>query len=228
MSERVIIKGHPFIPYRPAAYSEAEMIRRSEAFRQEMQGRRSLRDFSDREVPLEVILNAIATASGAPSGANKQPWTFCLVSDPDLKKQIREMAEVEERISYEGRMAERWIKDLEPLGTDYQKSFLETAPYLIVVFKRINEESEDGSKLNNYYVNESVGIAVGFLLAALHHAGLCTLTHTPSPMGFLQECLRRPQNERPYLLIPVGFADENALVPDISKKAEKEYLISYF
>jgi len=228
MLERVIIKGHSFIPYRPAVYPEAEMIRRSQEFRIEMQGRRSLRDFSDREVPLELVLNAIATASLAPSGANKQPWTFCLIGDPVLKKQIRILAEEEERISYEGRMSERWLKDLEPLGTDHNKPFLEKAPYLIVVFKRINEESEEGTKLNNYYVNESVGIAVGFLLAALHHAGLCTLTHTPSPMSFLQECLQRPQNERPYLLIPVGFADESALVPDISKKTEKEYLISYF
>lgn len=222
------MKGkHPFIPYRPAEYSPEEMIRRSHEFSAVMSARRSLREFSSRPLPEEAVLNAIAAAASSPSGANKQPWTFCLVGEPALKKRIRELAEEEEKAGYNGRMSERWIRDLEPLGTTWEKPFLEEAPYLIVLFKRVYEFGPEGEKANNYYVNESVGIAAGMLLAALQYAGICSLTHTPSPMNFLHEALGRPDNERAFLLIPVGYASENAEVPDISRKAKDSYLVRY-
>lgn len=222
------MKGeHPFLPYRPREYAPEEMINRSREFYAEISSRRSLRAFSTRLVPEEAVLNAIATAASAPSGANKQPWTFCLVAEPGMKKRIRELAEEEEKAAYEGRMSDRWIKDLEPLGTNWEKPFLEEAPYLIVLFKRIFEHGAGGEKHNNYYVNESVGIAAGMLLAALQHAGICSLTHTPSPMNFLGEALGRPDNERAFLLIPVGYAAENAEVPDIQRKTADSYLVRY-
>lgn len=193
------------------------MLQRSRDFHADMERRRSLRFFSDRPVPKEVIENIIRTASTAPSGAHKQPWTFCVVGEPALKAEIKAAAEAEERESYSGRMSEEWLRDLAPLGTDWQKPFLEIAPWLIVVFKKAYEV-EGGERSKCYYVNESVGIACGFLLAAIHHAGLASLTHTPSPMNFLQRILDRPENERPFLLIPVGYPAEGATVPDLQRK----------
>ncbi|MDX5438669.1 MAG: nitroreductase family protein, partial [Pontibacter sp.] len=177
--------------------------------------------------PREVIEQLVLTASTAPSGAHKQPWTFCIVSNPELKKQIREAAEKEEYESYHGRMTPEWLEDLAPLGTDWRKPFLETAPYLIVVFKKIYDVKADGSKRNNYYVSESVGIACGFLISALHNAGLVTLTHTPSPMNFLAKLLNRPANERPFLLLPVGYAADEVQVPDLARKPLDEVSVWY-
>jgi iodotyrosine deiodinase len=215
---------YPFISYHPQQFSPAEMLERSRAFYAFMNQRRTVRDFSDKPVPLEIIENIIKTAGTAPSGAHKQPWTFCVVQDPDIKRQIRIAAEEEEYESYHGRMTEEWLQDLAPLGTDWHKPFLETAPYLIVVFKRLYEGEE---KRKNYYVPESVGLATGFLLAAIHHAGLVALTHTPSPMNFLQDILQRPDNERPFLLIPVGYPAENAQVPDLRRKPLEEVMQLY-
>lgn len=215
-----------FIPFRPTAYPPGEMLERSHSFYELMNRRRTVRDFSDKPVPAELIEQIILTASTAPSGANKQPWTFCLVSDPAIKKAIREAAEKEEYTNYHGRMSDEWLDDLKSLGTNWEKPFLETAPYLIVVFKKSWEQA-GAEKLKNYYVMESVGLATGFLLAALHYAGLVALTHTPSPMNFLQEILKRPENEKPFLLIPVGYPAENAEVPDISRKSLEEVLVRY-
>lgn len=200
------------------------MLQRSRDFYQEMNTRRTLRMFSDKPVPRELIEHLLMTAGTAPSGAHKQPWTFCAVGDPQIKAQIREAAEKEEYVNYHGRMSEEWLQDLEPFGTDWHKPFLETAPWLLVVFKKSYDlEGEDKKK--NYYVNESVGIACGFLLAAIHHAGLAALTHTPSPMNFLQQILGRPDNERPFLLIPVGYPADDAVVPDIRRKTAEEFII---
>ena len=215
-----------FIPFQPVEYTEEKMLQRSDEFYQYMNRRRTLRDFSDRPVPKKVIENIIMAASAAPSGAHKQPWTFCAVSSTDVKRKIRLAAEEEERANYGGRMSEEWLKDLEPFGTDWQKPFLETAPWLIVVFRKIfNWENE--KKTNNYYVNESVGLATGFLLTAIHNAGLVALTHTPSPMNFLQEVLERPKNERPFLLIPVGYPTADAMVPDLKRKSSEEVIAYY-
>ncbi len=212
---------YPHIHYSSQSFTEAETFARSQSFLSHMQKRRSLRFFSDRPVPREVIENLIMTASTAPSGAHKQPWTFCVVSDPAIKAKIREAAEAEERESYNGRMSEEWLRDLAPLGTDWQKPFLEIAPWLIVVFKKAYE-MEGGERRKCYYVSESVGIAAGFLLAAIHNAGLVSLTHTPSPMNFLQKIFDRPDNERPFLLIPVGYPAEGATVPDLRRKGLEE------
>jgi len=202
------------------------MLSRSREFYQYMDKRRSLRMFSDKSVPIEVVENIIMTASTAPSGAHKQPWTFCLISDPGLKRQVRQAAEKEEYENYNGRMSEEWLTDLEPFATDWNKPFLETAPYLIVLFKKAYD-LVDGEKQKNYYVNESVGIAAGFLLAAIHQAGLVALTHTPSPMNFLQELLKRPKNERAFLLIPVGYPAADAAVPVLERKTADQVLIHY-
>ncbi len=215
-----------FIPYRNIRYAPAEMLNRSRHFYAELNTRRSVREFSDRPVARDVIENILLAASSAPSGAHKQPWTFCVISDPALKKQIREEAEKEEYENYHGRMSEAWLDDLEPFGTDWQKPFLEIAPYLIVVFKRAFE-LVDGEKKKNYYVNESVGLASGFLLTAIHQAGLASLTHTPSPMNFLQKILNRPANERPFLLIPIGYPADNAMVPNIVRKPLEEVSVWY-
>ncbi|MBC7570294.1 MAG: nitroreductase family protein [Spirosoma sp.] len=216
-----------FIPFQsPFEPTEADLRQRSQDYFQFMNTRRSLRDFSDRPVPREVIENIIKTASTAPSGAHKQPWTFCVVGNPDLKRQIREVAEAEEKRSYEGRMSDEWLADLAPLGTDWQKPFLETAPWLIIVFRRIYE-LEGNHKHPNYYVMESVGLAGGFLLAAIHNAGLVTLTHTPSPMDFLTKLLDRPANEKPFLLLPVGYSAPNAQVPDIQRKPLSDVSVWY-
>lgn len=199
------------------------MIRKSREFYLEMDQRRTVREFDTRPIPLEVMENIIQTASTAPSGAHKQPWTFCLVSDPEIKRKIREAAEEEEKISYSSRMPDTWKDDLKPLGTNWEKPFLEEAPYLIVVFKQ-SYGMENGEKVQHYYVSESVGIACGFLLAAIHHTGLVAVTHTPSPMNFLSEILQRPSHEKPYLLIPVGYAKENTYVPDIRRKPLEKVL----
>ncbi|MBK6795799.1 MAG: nitroreductase family protein [Acidobacteria bacterium] len=187
-----------------------------------MRRRRTVREFSPDPVPFELIELAIRTAGSAPSGANQQPWHFTIVSDHDIKRRIRIAAEEEERENYSGRFPDQWLEVLAPLGTDWHKDFLEIAPYLIVVFKidyGIEKQPDGGERrIKHYYVNESVGIACGMLLAALHNAGLATLTHTPNPMGFLSEILERPKNEKPFLLIPVGYPAEGVKVPDITKK----------
>lgn len=220
------IKGFPYIQLKHTHLPQQEMLNKSSFFYAEMDKRRSVREFSDKAVPREVIENIIKTASTAPSGAHKQPWIFCVVSNKELKKKIRIAAEKEEKESYESRMSERWLKDLEPLGTDWQKPFLEIAPYLIIIFKKVYDE-EKGEKKTNYYVNESVGIACGFLISAIHKAGLVTLTHTPSPMNFLTEILERPKNERPFLLLPVGYPAEETFVPKIERKALDEVAVFY-
>lgn len=204
-----------------------QLMDKSKLFYEWMDGRRSVREFSSRPVPKEVIENIIQTASTAPSGAHKQPWTFCAVSNRELKRKIRVAAEVEEKENYENRMSTRWKKDLEPFGTNMNKPFLEDAPWLIVAFRRAFELDENGEKVNNYYVNESVGIACGFLITAIYNAGLVTLTHTPSPMNFLAKILKRPANERAYILFPIGYAKENTYVPDIRRKPLEEVAIFY-
>ena len=194
------------------------MITRSNELMREMLNRRSIRDFSSEEIPEMVIKNVLKTAMAAPSGANKQPWKFVVVKDENIKKKIRIAAEKEEKKFYEHRATEEWLKDLNKFGTDWNKPFLENAPALIIVFRQLYDNS-GGGKRKNYYVNESVGIACGFLLMALQNAGLVSLTHTPSPMGFLERILKRPKNEKAYLLIPVGFPTENAEVPTLNKKS---------
>lgn len=215
-----------FIPYKALHFPEAEMLERSRMFYELMDQRRTVREFSDKPIPPEVIENIIMTASTAPSGAHKQPWTFCVVTDPGIKRAIRIAAEEEEYTNYHGRMSEEWLRDLAPLGTDEHKPFLEIAPCLIVVFKK-SYDLVEGEKRKCYYVNESVGLASGFLLAAIHNAGLVSLTHTPSPMNFLQKILNRPENEKPFLLIPVGYPADEVRVPDLERKSKEDVLIYY-
>ena len=203
-------------------FTGEDMQSRSETFLNEMSKRRSIRTFSDRSVPIEIIYNCIQTAASAPSGANKQPWQFIVVKDPAMKSKIRQAAELEEKEFYRHRATKEWLEDLNQFGTDWHKPFLDIAPYLIVVFKQAYDIKDDGSQRKNYYVNESVGIASGFLLAALHHAGLATLTHTPSPMNFLGEILNRPPNEKASLLIPVGYPAADTTVPELIKKPLEE------
>jgi len=198
--------------------STAAVASRAAAFREQMRSRRTVRQFSDREVPREVIEACVMVAGGAPSGANLQPWHFVIVSDPAIKREIRERAEVEEREFYRTRAPQEWLDALAPLGTDASKPFLETAPYLIAIFSQSYGLLPDGRKVKNYYVQESVGIATGMLITAIHVAGLASLTHTPSPMGFLNAILERPVNEKPFLLLVVGHPAEDAMVPDIGKK----------
>ena len=208
-----------FIPlpdYREYPLDEMQELART--FRAELQRRRTIRTFSNRPVPHEIIEECIRAAGTAPNGANMQPWHFVVVSDTKVKKQIRDGAEKEERDFYERRAPQEWLEALTPLGTDWQKPFLEYAPYLIVIFGLTNTILPDGKKLKNYYVNESVGIATGMLITAIHHAGLASLTHTPSPMAFLNEILDRPANERPFLVLVVGYPEEGTTVPDIGKK----------
>jgi iodotyrosine deiodinase len=211
------------VPLEFTRMAPAEQLRASREFLERMRERRSVRFLADEPVPFELIENAIRCASHAPSGANQQPWKFVVVADPEIKRRIREAAEAEERESYEHRMPADWLEALAPLGTDWHKEFLETAPYLIVVF-RIDYGVAGEAKTKHYYVQESVGIATGFLLAALHLSGLATLTHTPSPMGFLSSILGRPKNERPFVLIPVGFPSAGATVPAIGKKKLDEVM----
>jgi iodotyrosine deiodinase len=199
-------------------FSEEEMLSRSKLFLAEIVKRRTVRKFSNRDVPIEIIKNCIKSAATAPSGANKQPWQFVIVQDTNVKVKIRQAAEKEEKEFYSHRATKEWLDDLNQFGTDWQKPFLEVAPYLIVVFRQVYDLEENGSQRKNYYVNESAGIASGFLLMALHNAGLATLTHTPSPMNFLSEILKRPANEKAFLLIPVGYPSRDAEVPEITKK----------
>ena len=215
-----------FIPYDAIQYSDEKSLTESHDFHDFMDRRRSLRDFSDRPVAKTIIENIIKTASSAPSGAHKQPWTFCAVSNLEVKKQIRAAAEKEEYENYHGRMSAEWLEDLAIFETDWKKEFLETAPWLIIVFKKVFDDIE-GEKHKNYYVNESVGLATGFLLAAIHKAGLVSLTHTPSPMRFLQKILKRPDNERPFLLIPVAYPPKVSTVPDLKRKDLNEVCVFF-
>ncbi len=211
------MKEYPMIPLQFERRAPALMLERAEQFAGEMERRRSVRHFSPEPVDAAVIEQVVRAAHSAPSGANKQPWTFVAVADPALKRAIREAAEQEESRNYNGRMTPEWLEDLAPLGTTWRKEFLEIAPWLVVVFAR-GYAVHNGTRRKHYYVQESVGIACGMLLAAAHHAGLATLTHTPSPMNFLAKILGRPENERPYLLIPMGYPAADATVPDISKQ----------
>jgi iodotyrosine deiodinase len=214
---------HDTIPYRPRRLATAEMVRRAGDLYSEMEGRRSVRSFSSDEVPQALVELAIRTASTAPSGANRQPWTFVAVSDPELKRRIRRAAEHEERENYEGgRLPEEWRRALRPLGTTSSKPYLETAPWLVALFEQRYGLDDEGRKQKNYYVKESVGIACGFFITALHHMGLATLPHTPSPMRFLGKILGRPKNEKPYILFPVGYPADDAQVPDLRRKSLDE------
>ncbi len=217
-------------PTRPLRFERLEasaMSDRASSLYACLDKRRSVRFFSKDPIPLDVVRTAIQTAGTAPSGAHKQPWTFALVTDPNLKKKIREAAEQEERETYDHRMSDEWRAALAPIGTDAHKPFLETVPALIVVFRKDYDLDQQGERSKNYYVQESVGIATGMLLAALHNAGLGTLTHTPSPMNFLAKLLERPPNERAYLLIPVGYPSETCTVPDFTRKSLSEILVEY-
>jgi len=221
--------GHGFVPLEFETLSVEEQLTRAHEFEARMQTRRTVRHFSSRAVPRELIRTALRVASRAPSGANQQPWRFVVVSAPQVKRQIRLAAEAEEKQNYERRFPQEWLDALAALETDWHKEFLEIAPWLIVVF-RVDFEAARGAdggerKIKHYYVQESVGIACGFLIAALHNMGLATLTHTPSPMGFLSQVLGRPANERPFLLLPVGFPAEGAEVPEITKKPLNESTI---
>lgn len=216
-----------FIPFEAQEVPDQELEAKVSAFYHWANQRRSLRTFSDKPVPKDIMEKLVMTGSTAPSGANKQPWTFCLISNKALKSKLRALAEEEEKISYGGRMSEEWLKDLEPFATNWEKEFIDVAPWIVVVMKRAYEIDENGTKHTNYYVSESVGIAVGFFLMAVHNAGLVALTHTPSPMNFISKALNRPENERPYLLIPVGYPSLNAMVPAIERKKE-EQVIEYY
>lgn len=206
----------PYTQYQ--SYSEETMVARATDFYAEMRRRRTVRDFAPDPVPKKVIEACLQVAGTAPNGANQQPWHFVVVSDPDIKRQIREAAEAEEREFYERRAPDDWLEALAPLGTDAHKPFLETAPYLIAIFAESHGVNEAGERVKHYYVQESVGIATGMLITALHHAGLASLTHTPSPMKFLNEILERPKRERPFLLLVVGYPAPDAQVPNIQKK----------
>jgi iodotyrosine deiodinase len=212
----------PLTGYRE--FSPQEMARRAKSFREEMLRRRTVRQFSSRPVPREVIEDCLWVARNAPSGANKQPWHFVVVSNAELKRKIRVAAEKEEHRFYHGRAPKQWLEALAPLGTDENKPYLETAPYLIVIFAQQYGITAEGRKVKNYYVLESVGIAAGMLISAVHVAGLATLTHTPSPMGFLNQILGRPPQEKPFLILVVGYPTQEACVPDISRKSSEETL----
>ena len=216
---------YPFIPYRPTRHDPAEMRRRAEDFYHHLDSRRSVREFSDEPVPRELVEYAIRTASTAPSGAHRQPWRFVVIGDPEIKRKIRIAAEEEEKKSYEDRMPDDWLEALKPFGTDWRKPFLEIVPWIVVAFEELYGFDEDGNKRKNYYVRESTGLACGMFISALHNMGLSTLTHTPSPMGFLREILGRPKNERPYILFPVGYAAADVEVPDLRRKELDEVAI---
>lgn len=207
-----------FRPYRPARLDGDEMEARAADFHAEMDSRRSVRMFSPDPVPRRLIELAMRTASTAPSGAHQQPWTFVAISDADTKRAIREAAEEEERRSYSGRMSEEWLEALKPIGTDEHKPYLEIVPWIVVLFEQVHGTFSDGRVRKHYYARESTGIAAGLFITTLHHMGLATLTHTPSPMGFLRDILGRPPNERPFILFPVGFPADDAEVPDLQRK----------
>jgi iodotyrosine deiodinase len=212
-----------FIPYRPLRFPPEEQAARARTFHELCSRRRTVREFSPEPVPRALLETILRTAGTAPSGANKQPWRFVVVTEPSLKRRIREAAEKEEKESYEHRMPQEWLDDLAALGTDWHKEFLEVAPALIVVFS-VDYERENDRMRKNYYVKESVGLAAGLLITAIHNAGLASLTHTPSPMDFLREILDRPSNERPFLLIPVGYPAEGVTVPDIARKSPDQFI----
>lgn len=217
---------HGFVPHEMPRLPREDLVSRAEAFYRQMDARRSVRDFSDEAVPREAIEWAIRTASTAPSGAHRQPWKFVLVGDPETKRRIRLAAEHEERENYEGgRLPPHWREALAPLGTDWRKPFLERAPWIVVVFEERYGVEADGTRRHNFYVKESVGIACGLFITALHTMGLATLTHTPSPMAFLTELLGRPHNERPFILFPVGYPAEGALVPELRRKTLDEVMV---
>ncbi len=216
-----------FIKYNPIDTQNHTALERAVDYRAFIEQRRSLRFFSDKEVSKATIENIIMTASSAPSGAHKQPWTFCAISSAEIKAKIREAAEKEEYISYNGRMSEEWLDDLKKFDTDWNKPFIDIAPWIIVLFKKAYDLDEDGNKMKNYYVNESVGIAAGFFISAVHNSGLVTLTHTPSPMNFLQTLLGRPDNERPFLLLPVGYPADDAVVPVLERKSADDVIVYY-
>jgi nitroreductase len=219
IEDEIYINGYKHLRYQPADEPlTEEIVTTSQSIYRQMSSRRSVRDFSDRPVSKQVIENLLLAAGTAPSGANKQPWTFCAVSSPEIKKQIRKAAEEEERKAYDSKMPPDWLKDLAPLGTNWEKPFLEIAPWLIIVFKKSYDLDENGNKRNNYYVQESTGLACGFLIQSIHRCGLVTLTHTPSPMNFLSKILQRPENEKPFLLLPVGYPAYITYVPDIHRK----------
>jgi iodotyrosine deiodinase len=216
----------PRIPYRPERLAEEEMLRRGRDFYAEMDRRRSVRDFAPDPVPRELIELAIRTASTAPSGAHRQPWRFVAVSDPAVKREIRLAAEAEEHESYVGgRMPPEWLEALQPFGTTWEKPFLEVVPWIVVVFEEVWGVAPDGARRKNYYPKESVGLACGLFIAALHRMGLATLTHTPSPMAFLARILGRPENERPFILFPVGYPAASAEVPDLERKELAEVAV---
>lgn len=218
--------GDPYqpVPYRPERMPVAQSVARAAQLREQLEQRRTVRQFSTDPVPDEVIRDAIACAATAPSGAHQQPWSFVLVKDPDVRRRIREAAEQEERISYDGRLGEEWLAALRPLGTDAVKTHLTDSPALIVVFQQRYWLGDDGTKRKHYYVDESVGIAVGMLLSALHLSGLYALTHTPSPMRFLGEVLGRPENEKAFAVIPVGYPADDCEVPDLVRKSLDQVL----
>lgn len=217
---------YPFIPYRPERLDADESQRRADAFYSRIDARRSVRFFSSDPVPRSLIERAIQAASTAPSGAHRQPWKFVVIGDPEIKRRIRVAAEQEEHESYVGgRMPEEWIEALKPLGTDWRKPFLETVPWIVVVFEELFGYDEHGNKRKNYYVPQSVGIACGMFITAINEMGLATLTHTPSPMRFLSEILGRPKNEKPYILFPIGYPAADATVPDLRRKSLDEVAI---
>jgi len=216
---------HDFIPLTGLpSFDEDRMHQRAVGLRELLTSRRTVRDFSDRPVPRDIIAECVRTAGQAPSGANMQPWHFEVVGNPELKRKIRVAAEEEERSFYQDRAPEEWLEALAPLGTDAQKPFLETAPWLIVVFEQRYGLDEDGAKVRHYYTKESVGLATGFLLAALHNVGLASLTHTPSPMKFLNEILERPSSEKPFLLLVTGYPADGAEVPAITRRPPEDFI----
>ena len=221
--KRKVMSENNFIPLNQyKKLSESEMLKRSEVFYEEIKKRRTVREFSDQAVPKEIIENCIKSAGTAPSGANLQPWHFVIISNPEVKKKIRIAAEEEEKEFYNKRAPEEWLEVLKPLGTDEHKPFIESAPYLIAIFSKSYDLMDDGRQVKQYYSIESTGIATGILITAIHNAGLVSLTHTPSPMNFLNEILNRPKNERPFLILVVGYPTEYAKVPDIKKKSLQE------
>jgi len=221
-----LAKSHPFIAHEVTRRSDSEIEARASDFHQLMERRRSVRMFDDRPVARRAIERAVMTASTAPSGAHMQPWTFVAISDPQIKKQIREAAEEEERVNYlDNRMNAEWQDALAPLGTDHHKEFLEVAPWIVVLFEQRFGEHADGSKRTHYYVKESVGIAAGMFVTAVHEMGLATLPHTPSPMAFLRQLLGRPETERPFVMFPVGHPLPGVMVPDLERKALEEVAV---
>jgi len=214
-----------FVPFSRPRVADAELVRRAREVHRAFDARRSVRHFSPDRVPREVIAEVVAAASTAPSGAHRQPWTFVAVSDPAVKRRIREAAEEEERRTYAERMTDEWREALEPLGVDAVKPFLEVAPWLVVLFRQDHGVGPGGEVVRHYYVGESVGIAAGMFLAAVEQVGLCALTHTPSPMGFLGEILGRPAHEKAMLLMPVGYPADDAVVPDLVRKPLDQVLV---